>query len=77
LLDTKNFNNEFNITKSSFVGETTAQMNKTGNFNESMVGFNEEMQDVVADEEFMKHTDSSKQKIHMAMMHKKTRSTAF
>ena len=52
-------------------------MNKTGNFNESMVGFTEEMQDVVADDEFMKHTDSSKQKIHMAMMHTKTRSTAF
>ena len=52
-------------------------MNKTGAFNESMVGFNEEMQDIVADDEFMKHTDSSKQKVNMAMINNKTRSTAF
>jgi hypothetical protein len=64
------------MTKSSFIGDTTA-MNKTGIFNESMMGFKEEMQDIVADDEFMKHTDSSKQKVNMAMMNTKTRSTAF
>ena len=79
----KKSNNDFSITQSSFMGVTpetlpNTNMNKTGNFGNSVVSsMNEEIQDIVTEGKYMQATDSSKQKIHLSMLHKKTRSSNF
>ena len=54
----------------------TNLMNKTGNFGNSVISsLNDEINDIVTEGKYMQQTDSSKQKIHMSMIHKKTRSS--
>jgi len=53
-------------------------MNKTGKFGNSVLSsMNEEIHDIVTEGKYMQQTDSSKQKIHLSMIHKKTKSSNF